>query len=337
MKIRVRAPSLVVALLVPALLQAQESATVRDALTAFTDLDYGRAAQLAEQALAEQLTVDDRIQAYEVLGYSFGILDQADRAVSTLSQLIVLDPDREPDTQALPPRLVSLYNQAFGQVLVVRGLLVDSIGFVSGEGRVTLHYEVSRPSVARVRVIGNGLYSVVDSMLVNPGPSRFDWDAMIGGQPVPPGEYQLIVSASEGRNEYQRMARFRVSHSPVDTVSHVSSIDGFDKVPEAEYPPRDWRPLGMASLLTGAVAGAALALENGAFDGGRMELNVAAVLGIGAGLALSLRRPDPRPIPAAIQLNQLIDRTIADRNLMIAEQNDERRRRVRLTIVQVFD
>ena len=228
MKIRVRAPSLFVALLTPALLQAQESATVRDALTAFTDLDYGRAAQLAEEALTEQLTVEDRIQAYEVLGYSFGILDQADRAVSTLSQLIVLDPDREPDTQALPPRLVSLYNQAFGQVLVVRGLLVDSIGFVSGEGRVTLHYEVSRPSVARVRVIGNGLFSVIDSMLVNPGPSRFDWDAMIGGQPVPPGEYQLIVSASEGRNEYQRMARFRVSHSPVDTVSHVNSIDGFD-------------------------------------------------------------------------------------------------------------
>jgi hypothetical protein len=337
MNARVRASLILFGLMLPIGGSAQEHPAVREAMTAFSDLDYGRAAELAEQALTQQLTVEDRVQAYEVLGYSFGILDQADRAVSTLSQLIVLDPDREPDTQALPPRLVSLYNQAFGQVLVVRGLLVDSTGFVSGEGRVTLHYEVSRPSVARIRVVGNGLYSVIDSMLVNPGPSRFDWDAVIGGQPLPPGDYQLIVSAAEGRSEYQRMARFRVSHSAVDTLPRISSIEGFDKVAESEFPPRDWRPLGVATLLTGAVAGAALALENGAFEGGRMELNVAAVLGVGAGFALSLRRPDPRPIPAAIQLNQLIDRTIADRNRSIAEQNEERRRRVRITIVQVFE
>ena len=47
---------------------------------------------------------------------------------------------------------------------------------------------------------------------------------------------------------------------------------------------------------------------------------------------LSLRRPDPRPVPAAIRYNELVDQTLADRNAAIALENVERRRRVRLTI-----
>ncbi|NNF29569.1 MAG: hypothetical protein HKN73_20260 [Gemmatimonadetes bacterium] len=315
-------------------LVGQVSGTVVEARRAFEELDYGRAVELAEDALEDQLSPEERVEAYEVLGYSLGIMDEADRAVTTLTQLIVLDPDREPDTQALPPRLVSLYNQAFGQVLVVRRILVDSTSFVSGEGRVTMHWEVSRPSTARLRLVGNGIDTVIDSMLVNPGPIRYDWDAQVAGAPVPAGDYQLIVTAAEGRSEYQRSAEFGVAHSAVDTVAHISSIDGFEKQPETEIPPRDWRPLGMATLMTGAAAGAALALNNSAFDGARIELGVGAAMAIGSGLALSLRRPDARPVPLAIQLNQLIDRSIADRNQQIAEANAERRRRVLLTVVQ---
>jgi hypothetical protein len=330
-------PGLVAAALLfcPLVSSAQESESVRDARVAFDELDYGRAVELAEAALTEPLSESDRIQAFEVLGYAYGILDQADRAVETLSQMIVLDPDREPDRQALPPRIAGLYDQAFDQVLVVRRILVDSVAFVSGEGSVTMHYEVSRPATASLRLIGQGLDAVIDSSLVNPGPARFDWNAQLDGRPIPAGEYQLLVTASQGRNQYQRLASFDVRHSAVDTTAHVSSIQGFAKVPETEVPPRDWRPLGVSTLLTGAVAGAALALNNSSFEGARVELGIAAVVGIGTGLVLSLRQPEPRPVPTAIQLNQLIDQSIADRNAQIAAANEERRRRVRLTIVQV--
>jgi len=195
---------------------------------------------------------------------------------------------------------------------------------------------VSRPSRARLRLVGNGLDMVIDSAQVDPGPVRFDWNALVGGAPIPPGAYQLVVAAAEGRSEYQRLATFAVRHSPVDTLAHVSSIDGFEKRPESEVPPRDWRPLGMATLLTGAAAGAALALNGSAFDGARTELGIGAVLTLGAGLAFSLRKPDPRPVPTAIELNRLIDRTLADRNAQLAAENESRRRRVVLTIVQVF-
>jgi hypothetical protein len=322
--------------LAPKEARGQESQTLVQAQEAFTSLDYSRAAQLAQAALQESLSVDDRVTAYELLGYSYGILDQPDRAVATLSQMIVLDPEREPDIQALPPRLVSLYNQAFGQVLVVRNLLVDSTAFVAGEGRVTLHYEVSRPSMAHLRVVGPGTDAVIDSMLVNPGPLRYDWDARLEGQAVDPGRYQFIVTAAEGRNEYQRMTEFDVMHSRVDTIPFISSLEGFGKLPETEVPPRDWRPLGVSALLTGAAAGAALALNNSAFDSPRVELGIAAFISIGTGLALSLRQPEPRPVPAAIRYNELVDQSILDRNTQIAAQNEELRRRVRLTIVQVL-
>ncbi|UCC26575.1 MAG: hypothetical protein JSU98_05605 [Gemmatimonadales bacterium] len=315
-------------------LSAQQNPRVAEAQRAFDELDYGSAAVLAEAALQENLSTEDRVAAYEVLGYTYGILDDADRAVAMLSQMILLDPEREPDVQALPPRLVGLYNQALGQVLVVRGLLVDSASFVSGEGRVTLHYEVSRPATAELRVVGNGVDQVIQSALTNPGPARFDWGAQLEGDPLPPGDYQLLVTAREGRSEYQGLIGFGVDHSAVDTLPLLTRLEGFDRLPETERPPRDWRPLGITTLLTGAVGGAALALNNSAFDGARLELGLSALVGLGTALALSLRRPDPRPVPAAIRYNELVDRTLQDRNAEIAQQNVERRRRVRLTIQQ---
>ena len=316
--------------------RSQQNATVLEARAAFDELDYRRAAELAEGALTQNLSTGDRAAAYEVLGYSYGVLDEPDRAVSTLSQMIVLDPDREPNRQALPPRIAGLWDQAWAQVLVVRGVLVDSIGFVAGEGRVTLHYEVSRPARASLRLVGNGLDVVIDSTRVDPGPVRYDWDALVDGAPLGAGDYQLIVTAAEGRSEYQRLARFSVAHSPVDTLSLLTRVEGFEKRPETEVPPRDWRPLGVATLITGAAAGAALALNSSAFEGSRVELGIASLLSLGAGLAFSLRAPDPVPVPTAIELNRLIDRTLADRNAQIVAENQERRRRVRLTIVQVL-
>lgn len=315
-------------------LTGQENARVAEARRAFDELDYTQAAVLAQAALEGDLSNADRVLAYEVLGYAYGILEEADRAVAMLSQMILLDPEREPDPQALPPRLVGLYNQAFGQVLVVRGLLVDSTSFVAGDGRVTLHYEVSRPASTQLRVVGNGVDVVIDSALANPGSGRFDWSARVDGEAIPEGSYQLIVTAREGRNEYQGLVGFAVAHSPVDTLPLLTRLDGFDKLAESEQPPRNWQPLGVATLLTGAVGGAALALNNSAFDGARLELGVSALLGLGTGLFLSLRRPDPRPVPAAIRYNELVDRTLADRNTAIALENQERRRRVRLTIVE---
>lgn len=318
-------------------LTGQARGQVEAAIQAYEALDYPRAAELADRALQDggDLAVEDRAVAYEVLGYSLGIMNEPDRAVQALSQMILIEPEREPDPTNLPPRLIDLWNQALGQVLVVRGLLVDSTSFVSGEGEVTLHWEVSRPAETEVRVVGPGVDAVVHTRLANPGDVRWDWNAFIGEAPAPAGSYQLVVTATEGPNQYQRAVPFTIDHAPVDTVPLLTSLPGFSKLPESEIPPRDWRPLGMSTLLTGAVGGAALALNNSAFDGARLELGLGALVSLGAGLILSLRDPPPRPVPAAIRYNSLVDRTLADRNAEIALQNVDRRRRVLLSIREV--
>ena len=311
---------------------AQDDQPLVSAVRAFEGLDYTGAVEQARAALASPLSTSDRAVALEILGYSLGIMNQPDEAVQALSQMILLDPGREPDTQALPPRLVDLWNQALGQVLVVRGLLVDSTSFVSGDGLVTLHWETSRPADTELRVVGSGVDAVVHQRLSDPGPSRYDWTALLDATPLPEGDYRLVVTAREGRNEYQGSIPFQVAHAPVDTMAMLTSLPGFAKLPETEVPPRDWRPLGISTLLTGAVGGAALALNNSAFDGARWELGIGAVLSLGAGLAMSLRTPDARPVPAAIRYNELVDETLAERNAAIAQENEERRRRVYLTI-----
>lgn len=328
-------------LITPALAAAQPHPAVVEAREAFDELDYARAIELAEGALDSGLSDPDMAEAYEVLGYAYGILADEDRAVANLSQMLVIDPDREPPRESLPPRISSLHGAALGQVLVLRGVLVDSVSFVGGQGQVVMHYQVSRPARVDLRIIGNGVDTTIRSGTANPGLSRFDWSAMIDGTPVPQGEYQLLITAAEGRSQYQRLARFRVGHAAVDTVRHetlddmLAESEQYRRRPETEIPPRDWRPLGVTTLLTGAAAGAALALNNSTFEGNRVELGIGAVISLGTGLWLSLQQPEPRPVQLAIDFNRVVDQTLADRNARIARDNDERRRQVRLTIVQV--
>jgi len=315
--------------------RGQINPTIGQAADAFNAFDFPRALALARQAVNDEpLSNDDLVVAYELIGFSYGALDSADQAVQALSQMIVLDPDREPNVEALPPRLVNLYNQALGQVLVVRRMLVDSISFVAGFGAVTMHYEVSRPSIAVVRVVGNGTNAVVDSILVNPGEQRYDWDAMIDGRAIPAGEYQLIVSAAEGRNQFQAARPFTVTHGAVDTLSHLTRLEGFDQLPETETPPRDWRPLGVSALLTGLASGAALAIGSSDLGGPRRELIGVSVASLATGLVLSLRTPEARVVPQAVLYNSLLRQQLAETNRRIASDNEEIRRRVRLTIVQ---
>lgn len=326
---------LVVGLVPPIHAQHQ---SVQRAQAAFSQFDFPQALALAREALtADGLTQQDLAASYEVIGFSLGALDSADAAVGTLAQMIVLDPEREPNTDVLPPRLVNLYSQAFSQVLVVRHVLVDSTQFVGGFGRVTMHYEVSRPSIATISIVGNGINAQVDSQLVDPGNRRFDWDALIDGQPVPPGRYQVIINVEEGRNGFQSFADIEVRHAAVDTVPHATSIEGFDFVPETRTPPRDWRPLGMAALLTGLASGSSLALSDGALGGPRRELIGVSVSALAAGVVLSLRKPEPQPVPEAVMLNALIRQELAERNRRIAEDNEDIRRRVRITVVQLDD
>jgi len=103
--------------------------------------------------------------------------------------------------------------------------------------------------------------------------------------------------------------------------------------PETEAPPRTWRPLGLAVLYTGLVAGAAVALENTSLDlGDRREVGGVGFLALVTGLVMSVKKPDPRPVPANIQYNRLLREQIIERNAQIAEENGRRRQQVTLTI-----
>lgn len=314
-------------------LAAQQNPIVRDAQTAFDDFDFPRAVQSARDALSEDLSNEDRTIAYEVLGFSLGALDSADAAVDAFVQMIVLDPDRDPDPSRFPPRLLSLYNLALGEVLVVRKLRVDSASFLSGQGAVPIRFEVSRPSWVSTRVIGQGSDIVVDSQLVDPGPVLVPWAPVtVTGNPMPPGLYQVVVSAWEGRNQFQAPSALSLEHGTVDTVPHVDALEGFQPRPEMERPPRDWRPLGLASIFTAAVTGASLALENSQLGGAKRETVGVSVGVLLTGFFLSIRRPDPRPVEANILHNEMLDQLIQARNQVIAEQNEQIRRQVRLTV-----
>lgn len=316
--------------------RSQTNAVVREAQTAFDGFDFPRALVLGRSALNAELSDADRASAWEIVGFSLGALDSTDLALRALQQFILIDPEREPDADVLGPRLVDLYAQALGLVLVVRHVHTDSAEFVAGRGAVRIRYEVSRPAVATTTIIGTGVRAVIDSQLVNPGAVSVSWNALgAAGEPIPAGTYRVVVSAFESRNQYQALDRLAVYHAEVDTMPHLDAIAGLDELPESERPPRDWRPLGLSVVLAGLGGGLSLALDNSGIGGGHRELTFAGVLSVGIGTLLSLRRPDLRPVPSNIRYNEQLRRMLAERNRQIAEQNAERRREVLLRITEV--
>lgn len=314
--------------------RAQENAALAVAKRAYADLDYGRAIAAAQGALEQRVTRVERVEAYELLGLTYGALDSTRQAVAAFRELIFLAPDREPDPIRVSPRITSLYASALGQVLVVRKVRVDSVSFVAGSGRVPLRFDVSRPAEVVVNAAGNDLDGRVDSLSVAAEGGVF-WSALgSDGIPVPPGRYQLIIEASAARDQYASQVVVEVRHGEVDTLAHLTSVPGYTLQGESEIPGRNWKPLGLAALYTAIASGASVALENsGLGSPPRREIGAVSFAVLFTGFVMSLKKPDARPVPANILYNQLLREELARRNAEIARQNEVRRRQVMVTVV----
>jgi hypothetical protein len=316
---------------------AQENATLRRAKALYDDLDYAGAIVAARSALQESLNQQDQVLGYELLAYAYGAVDSTRKAVEAFRQLIFLDPNREPDVERVSPRITSLYASALGQVLVVRHLQIDSSTFVAGQGGALVQFEVSRASVTRTRVVGPGVDMVVDTQTVSGGVrSSFRWTAAgADGAPLPAGRYQMITTAGEGdQNEFSSPPlAVDVARADRDTLVHLTSLPGYREQPELVRPARDYRPLLLSLLYTGAGAGGFLAIQNsGLGTGPRTALISVSAAAVGTGLFLSLRQAESRPSPQNILYNQLLRELLAKQNAEVARENAQRRSEVVITV-----
>jgi hypothetical protein len=178
---------------------------------------------------------------------------------------------------------------------------------------------------------------VVDSQTVAGGdPTRFQWTLMgPGGKPLPAGDYRLITTAYEGiQNEFSSPPyAVRLTHGIRDTLPFLDSLPGYREQPELVSPPRDYRPLLLSVLYTGIGAGAFLVFEkNGLGSGPRTALVSVSGAALAAGLAMSLRKPEPRPSQTNILYNQLVREQLSRQNAEIARENGERRLQTLLTV-----
>lgn len=327
---------IVMLVMLPLKAAAQENAALVRARQAYENLDYQTAIQLAQRALGQQLAGDELVETYEMLGFMYAALGSQEEAVESFRNLIMLDPDREPDQQRVSPSIIQMYATALGQVLVVRKVGIDSVSFVQGNGRVPLRFDVSRLAAVRVRAVGNGLDLLIDSLSAAGAAGVFWSPVLEDGTPVPAGRYQLVVEAFARPEQYASQVVVEVRHGTVDTLEHISSLPGYDFQDEIEFPSRNWRPLGLAALYTAVASAASLALENSGLGSPPRE----EIAGVGAavlltGFIMSIKKPDARAVPANIRYNDLLREQIAQRNADIGQQNAIRRRQVELTVLPV--
>src|SRR3989441_302870 len=82
------------------------------------------------------------------------------------------------------------------------------------------------------------------------------------GDPVPAGNYTVVVEARLGQNTFSAAQPIRVSHGSVDTLQALTSLPGYQYLPETEVPSQSCRPLGLAFLYTGGALIGTLGLES---------------------------------------------------------------------------
>jgi len=313
--------------------QTIQNATLRKAQAAFDNLDYRQALTLARSALRERLTGYERARAYELLGFTYSGMDSILKSVDAFKQVVLLEPERQLDPNRTSPKALSAFQVALTQVLVVRQLVVDSVTFIGGQGAVPIRYTVTQPARVVTRVLGGAATMRIDSTVAT-GQVNIRWPARTAtGDPLPAGNYTIVVDAAVGQNSFSTSQPIRIAHGVVDTVQHLTSLPGYSYLPETEVPPKSWKPMGLALVYTGAALAGTSALSSG--DLGKVSLREGGVIGAGiviAGFVMTLKKPAPQPARGNILYNQLLREQIARRNAEIAQENTRRRQQVALTV-----
>jgi len=329
-------PLLLLAAAPPPPLGAQtiQNATLRRAQEAYDNLDYRQALTLARTAQRERLNGFDRARDYELLAFTYSAMDSILRAVDAFKEVISLEPERDLDPTRTSPKVLSAFQVALTQVLVVRQLRVDSTDFVGGQGAVAIRYTVTQPARVVTRILGGQAPLKIDSAVAN-GQVNLRWQARLAsGDPVPAGSYTVVVEATVGQNNFSASQPIRVTHGAVDTLPHLLSLPGYDYLPETEIPPKSWKPMGLALVYSGIALAGTSALSQG--DLGSASFREAEVIGGGlmvAGFVVMLRKPAPQPARGNILYNRLLREQLARRNAEIAQDNIRRRQQVALRVV----
>ena len=333
-----RVVALLVGLALPGPARAQvapttSNATLRRAQQAYDNLEYRQVLSLARAALRERLSGAERARAYELLGFTYGAMDSILKAVDAFKQVVLIDPERQLDPNRVSPKAYSAFDVALRQVLLVRQLRVDSVSFVGGQGAVPVRFTVTQPARVVVRAIATSGTVGIDSGAWN-GQVNLRWPARLpGGNPVAAGTYTVVVDARLGQNTFSASQPVRVSHGRVDTLPSITSLPGYQFLPETEIPPQSWRPVGLAFLYTGGALVGTLGLEGSSLgSSSKRELGLVGGAALVTGFVMMLRKPAPRPAEANILYNRLLRDQIARRNQDIAKENVARRQQVQVTV-----
>ena len=336
-----RAALIVLAGLAAASLSAQgtgpQNATLKRAVQAFDNLNLPQAISLAQQALSQHLSAGDQERAYALLGGAYSNSpDGFDKAMNAFRQVLLINPERTLDPNRTPTQTLVAFNMALSTMLLVRGLSADSSAFVVGQGAVPIHFTVTSPARVRVRAVSGKTTVAIDSSVQN-GAVSLRWPATLpNGDPVPAGDYTIVVDASAEQNSFSSAVRMHVAAGNVDTLAHLTALPGYAPLPVTEIPPRSWRPFGVSFLYAGIAAAGTLALENSQLGTPtRRELYVVAGGALVTGVVMMLRKPAPVPAQGNILYNRLLDEQLVRRNADIAQQNVAIRRQVRLTVTPI--
>lgn len=168
-----RAAALTVLVLAsPALAQVTPSVRIEAAREAYADLEYERAVELLEAALAtSSIRTLERAQALETLAFALVVLDREAEARDRLRELFELDPYYDVREPTRSPRIEAVVDR-------VRHQIASDAALVAGlDVRLELprSARTDRPVRVRVRVGGEGHDRVAAVVIRHRAETEVDW------------------------------------------------------------------------------------------------------------------------------------------------------------------
>jgi len=333
---------LLAVLAVPAAAQTRTEQLLARAEQLYDQLDIERALPILRQVVSPaspfEVTREQRVHAYVLLGASLVLAQMPDSGVLYFRAAIERDPFADLDPGRFTRAQLAAFGEARRLTFVVAARPVVPVRIDPRTERLTFAVLTTHDGTLRVELRSGATgETVVLFDGGNAGLREVVWNGLVGGRLASPGRYELTVAGQSRLGPWGDTARayFDLRHDVTPLEDTLSALRPDELLPE-HHPSSAARGDLFRGL--GVAAGALLmptVVANGKLAGvgeSRLLSGTVAGLGVVVGVTAFAQRQRHRAIPENVATNARARAERAEQNAAIRSRNEERLAQARLVV-----
>ncbi|HIE50575.1 MAG TPA: hypothetical protein EYP85_02345 [Armatimonadetes bacterium] len=312
---------------------------LRNGITAF-EVGWWKTALAILRPVAESPTVprEQRLTALRYLGAAYAQKGDDALAVETFKTLLRLSPAPVLDAHVFPRAAVERYLEAYEALPILTDVHLRPARFHPVTEDTALVFALTRPARVKWQIRApDGTVQFETSAAAERGLNRLTWEGFFGEQFPPEGRYEYFLRAETEEGEwYEVTLPVKIElYAPLglEPKPHLDRLPDKKPLPTEktivhQRPNPSLRAAGLSILGVGLFIGVLTEDED-------IRSAAEVLMYAGAGLALyanfgGKRERETVELPENVAYNEQLQTELAERNRRIDEENERRRRRVRV-------